>query len=323
MRVPRAEDRVIATQPSLIALDWGTSSLRAYLLGPDGSATVDSRTEPWGIMQIPDGDFAGAFDTVTKAWRERWPALASIACGMIGSNQGWVGAPYCPCPAGAPELAATLVKAPDAPLHVIAGVAQFGDHPDMMRGEETEIVGALALHPEFAAESLLVLPGTHSKWVRVLNGKVSSFATYMTGEVFHLLREHSILGRQSGAGRRALESAESDEAFTRGVLAARGSSDGVAALLFSARALVLAQRLEAAAGPDYLSGLLIGDELRCGLMAGVNPSALVGDAGLCRRYVAALRLFGLDDTPVINGPAARGLWQIAWRAGLTIANSTD
>ena len=307
-------------EPSLIALDWGTSSLRAYLLGADGATVLDSRAEPWGIMQMPAADFGTTFEEVTGAWRARWPALASIACGMIGSNRGWVTVPYCPCPAGEGELAATLAPLRGGALHIVAGIAQTGDSPDVMRGEETQIIGALDVHPEFAAESLLVLPGTHSKWVRVLEGKVRNFATYMTGELFTVLRDHSILGRPPKDAHHEPDVVAADAAFARGVLAARASANGIAPLLFSARALVLAERLEPETSLDYVSGLLIGDELRCGLMGGVHPSALIGDTALCRRYVIALGLFGVNDIPVVDGSAARGLWRIARHARLAIAN---
>src|SRR5690242_68978 len=111
------------TAAALIALDWGTTSLRAYLLAADG-AVLDERAEPWGIMRVPDGDFAAPFAAVTNAWRERRPALPAVAAGMIGSAQGWVQAPYCPCPAGAERLAAALVLAGGGALHVVPGVTR-------------------------------------------------------------------------------------------------------------------------------------------------------------------------------------------------------
>jgi 2-dehydro-3-deoxygalactonokinase len=301
--------------PALIALDWGTTSLRAYLLAADGTTVLDRRAEPWGIMRLPEGGFAAAFDRVTGGWRARAPEVGAVAAGMVGSAQGWVEVPYCPAPAGAAELAAALAPAHGGVLHVVPGVARLGDAPDVMRGEETQVVGALALRPDLAERSLLVLPGTHSKWVRVADGAVRDFTTYVTGELFAVLREHSILGRAAAEAGRAPDAAAA-AAFAAGVRAARGSAGGVAPLLFSARALVLAGRLAPEASADYLSGLLIGDELRCALAAGEAPRALVGDAALCRRYAAALRLFDVDAPPVIDGAAPAGLWHIARRAGL-------
>jgi len=314
----------VTSEPGLIALDWGTSSLRAYLMGADlgadmgagGAAVLDSRAEPWGVLRVPGGDFAAAFEQVTGPWRARRPGLKTIAAGMIGSAQGWVQVPYCSCPAGIDELAAALAPVRDGAMHIVPGIAQFGLSPDVMRGEETQIVGALEQHPDLAARSRLVLPGTHSKWVQVVGGKVHDFATYLTGELFAVLRDHSILGRPAEDAGREPDPAAAEAAFVRGVVAARSAAQGVAPLLFSARALVLAGRLTPEASLEYLSGLLIGEELRCGLTGDVRPLALVGDAVLCRRYAAALRLFGVEGTLVIDSAAPAGLWRIARRAGL-------
>ena len=182
-----------------------------------------------------------------------------------------------------------------------------------MRGEETQIVGALDLHPQLAAQSRLVLPGTHSKWVDVADGKITDITSFMTGELFAILRDHSILGRF------ASDPAAVDDAFARGVIAAKDSIQGISPLLFSARSLVLMKRIAAGSSLEYLSGLLIGEELRCGLISGARPDALIGDATLCNRYRVALSLFDIYDIPVIDGAAHAGLFSIAKRAGLTNA----
>lgn len=278
------------------------------------------------MMHVPAGDFPAAFDAVTAGWQPRSNGLNAIAAGMVGSPHGWVHAPYCTAPAGADELAAALTPVADAPLHIISGIVTLGEHADVMRGEETQIVGALELHPALAARSLLVLPGTHSKWVQVNDGKITAFTTYMTGELFAVLREHSILGRFAkqathAAAPPAVQATPvaTDDAFTRGVLAAQRSTGGLAPMIFSARSLVLTDRLAAELSLEYLSGLLIGDELRCGLLNGDRPAALIGDAALCGRYAAALRLFEICDVPLIGDAAETGLWRIARRAGLTSA----
>ena len=301
--------------PSLIALDWGTSSLRALLLDGTGNV-IESRTEPWGLMHLPGGDFGAAFHAVTAPWRAHTPGLPAIAAGMVGSAQGWVHAPYCTAPAGAAELAAALTRVSRADLSIVPGISTCGERPDVMRGEETQVVGVLEAYPALAADSLVILPGTHSKWVRVLEGRVGDFTTFITGELFAVLRDHSVLGRFASAAEGASDRSARDDAFARGVRAAQASGPGIAPLLFSARALVLAERLAADASLEYLSGLLIGDELRCGLAGGRRPAALIGDASLCGRYAAALQLVGIDDVPVIGGAAERGLWSIALRAGL-------
>ena len=183
---------------NLVALDWGSSSLRAYLLDESGRI-LDRRAEPWGILQLPDRDFRGAFHRITEGWSTVARPLPAIASGMIGSAQGWVEAPYVDLPAGAEQLARQLAPVPDTPLRIVPGLAQRGASPDVMRGEETQIVGALAAEPDLA-DGLVLLPGTHSKWVRLAGGRVREFTTYMTGELFAVLRAHSILGRLASAG---------------------------------------------------------------------------------------------------------------------------
>jgi 2-dehydro-3-deoxygalactonokinase len=299
----------------LIALDWGTSALRAYLMGVNG-AVLESRTEPWGIMQLPAGGFAAAFDGVTSEWRVRAPQAPVVASGMVGSAQGWSEAPYCPTPAGASELARALARAGGGRLAIVPGVVQRGDPPNVMRGEETQIVGAFAMHPELAEEGTLVLPGTHSKWVQVSDTKIRRFTTFMTGELFAVLSSASILGRLARDARRPLTPDGEREAFARGVTAARSATGGLAPMLFSARALVLTGALAAEASLSYLSGLLIGDEIRCGLSGGTRPRALIGEAALCDRYRSALALFGVDAVPVIADAAPAGLWSIAQHASL-------
>jgi 2-dehydro-3-deoxygalactonokinase len=267
-------------------------------------------------MHVPHGDFAAAFDAVTAEWRDRWRGLSAVGAGMVGSANGWVDAPYRAAPAGAAELAAALTTAPGAGLRIVPGIASLSEHPDVMRGEETQIVGALARSPELATRSVLVLPGTHSKWARIEDGRVTGFTTYMTGELFAVLRDHSILGRAPVAPGRDVTGAVLDDAFARGVRAAQRSPRGVAPLLFSARSLVVTDRLAGEVSLHYLSGLLIGDELRCGLTDDGPPAALVGDAALCDRYRAALALFDIHGIPLIENAAPAGLWTIACRAGL-------
>jgi len=179
-----------------------------------------------------------------------------------------------------------------------------GPRPDVMRGEETQVIGALG----DVEGALVVLPGTHCKWVEVEAGRIARFRTFMTGEVFAALRDHTILGAFPAG-------TEADEAaFDTGVLTAYESAEGIAALLFSARAKVLAGKLPAAGARDYLSGLLIGDELRAA-PRGAEP-LLIGDPALCARYRRAMGLCGLVARIAPPGAAAAGLWRIARDAGL-------
>ena len=295
----------------LVAIDWGTSSLRAYLLGENGRV-VDRRAESWGILQVPGRDFGAAFERITADWSSQYGGLPALAAGMIGSAQGWVEAGYVDVPAGIAQLADGLIVVPGTRLRIVPGVAQRGGFPDVMRGEETQIVGALALAPDLADE-VVVLPGTHSKWVRLAAGQVNRFTTFMTGELFAVLRTHSILGRLAPAG---AGDADDPQAFARGVLAAQNATRGLSSLLFSARASVLVGDLPAGSSLDYLSGLLIGDELRAGLATGGRPAALIGDPALCARYGVALELLGISGVRILDDAAPSGLWAIAEHASI-------
>jgi 2-dehydro-3-deoxygalactonokinase len=308
-------------QARLIALDWGTSSLRACLLGESG-AMIEARQQPWGILHLPEGGFAAALQGVAGDWLGARPGLPVIASGMVGSAQGWREAPYAACPADATALAGQLIgfeALPGVQLHIVPGVRSAGERPDVMRGEETQIVGVLAQQPALARRSSLVMPGTHCKWVRVEGGRIVAFHTFMTGELFALLRDHSILGRPAREGGGG--TVRSDDAFERGVLAIlRQGAAGATALLFSTRTLVLGGQLQAADSLEYLSGLLVGEELRCALPATADlvdaPLVLVGDAALCERYQRALALFERPALVAEAGAAPAGLWQIAMQAGL-------
>lgn len=303
--------------PRLIGLDWGTTRLRAFLLGADG-IVLDARAQPWGVRQLPEGGFAAALAGVVDGW----PSCPILASGMVGSRSGWREAPYVDLPADTHAVATALthVRGDDGRDVAIVPGLRHAPVPDMLRGEETQVIGALALQPELAAQATLLLPGTHSKWVTVRDGAVVDFATCMTGELYALLSRHSILAGERAAAAGS-PSPDGDNAFVCGVQVARDSgAAGALSRLFSARALVLDDRLGADAVPDYLSGLLIGEELRGALAAGradrATPLHMVGDAGLCTRYRTAAACFALQASDPVEGAAARGLWSIALAAGL-------
>lgn len=308
-------------RPVLIALDWGTSSLRAYLFD-DRATLVERRARPWGIQHLPAGGYAAAFRDVAGDWLDRSPALPVIAAGMVGSRQGWHEVPYVACPADPATLAAGLVafESPCGLLHLVPGVSQEHPHPDVMRGEETQIAGALASGADLDGETLCVLPGTHSKWAVVRDGRVTRFTTYLTGELFALLRDHSILGRPArDAG--GTSPAGSTEAFAHGVEAARSSgSEGIAGRLFTVRSLFLSGGLPADHTLDYLSGLLVGEEIRsAGTALGSRdwPAlVLLGDAALCDRYRVALAQFDIERVRTLDDAGPAGLWRVAEAAGL-------
>lgn len=271
---------------SLVAVDWGTSSLRAARLDADGRV-LDERALPRGILTVPPGGFPEVFEQACGDWMKSPGALALI-CGMAGSRQGWVEAPYCPCPAGFAEVAARLAWIEPGRIAIVPGLScEDRGVPDVLRGEETQVFGALDLLG--IRDGLLVLPGTHSKWVRVAAGRIESFSTFMTGEIYALLRRHSILARTMPEVDGELE----PRAFRRGVEHALQSTTLLHAA-FSARTLSLFDRLPAAALPSYLSGLVIGEELRSqDLVALSGPLVVVGSEALTERYELALGTMGI------------------------------
>jgi 2-dehydro-3-deoxygalactonokinase len=300
---------------ALLGLDWGTTSFRAYRIDPDG-AVLEQRTAPAGILKVPGGAFEAALEREIGDWLEAGPGLPIIASGMITSRQGWLEVPYCPCPAGSAELAAGLRRhetAQGRTIHFIPGLSIVGadDVPDVMRGEETQIVGTVG---HAVGRRLLVLPGTHSKWVRADNRRITWFATFMTGEVFGVLKEHSILGRlMEGDG-------PDDAAFARGLAQARGGAGGLLRKLFSARTLGLFDRLPPHGIASYLSGLLIGTEIAeaagCLELPNEIKITVIGEGALCERYLTAITAAGLTGQTAAEHASARGQFLIAQAAGL-------
>ncbi|WP_027800104.1 2-dehydro-3-deoxygalactonokinase [Paraburkholderia dilworthii] len=314
---------------ALIGLDWGTTSLRAYLYDASGNVLA-TRASTAGIMNLPrsaeQGGFDAAFEDACGAWLDAAPRTPVIAAGMVGSAQGWLEAPYVDAPANADALAAGIVRvkaACGATLHVVPGVLQRGELPNVMRGEETQIFGALgqdARDADSSKRALIGLPGTHAKWVVVQAGRIERFHTFMTGEVFGALREHTILGRTMVTPDRP-----DSEAFLRGVNIAHDKGQaGVLATVFSSRTLGLTGELSREQQPDYLSGLLIGHEL-AGLEAVLKQQQdslagqslrLIGNEALCERYRVALAQFGCTQAELVKHATERGLWRVALQAGL-------
>jgi 2-dehydro-3-deoxygalactonokinase len=290
----------------LIALDWGSTRLRAFLLG-DGGEVLATRQSNDGASTLHGAPaYAGALADLIGDWREQQPDLKLLACGMVGSQYGWRETPYVPCPADAAAIAKQVVKLDDA-LSLVPGLVDDSAQPDVMRGEETQIVGALAMRPELADEACLLLPGTHSKWARINGGRVTGIATHMTGELFALLRQHSVLNRLMPSDG---SSPSSPEAFLKGVDAAQ-QPGGLGHQLFAVRTLGLFKQLTSEQLPDYLSGLLIGHELAAELKAAPQRLALVGDPALCGRYAQALEHLGRPAPLLLDNTAPAGLWALA------------
>lgn len=280
--------------PPLIAVDWGTSSLRGARLD-DVGRVLEEKSAPLGILNVPNGDFAGVFASLFSEWMKPAGSVCLIS-GMAGSRQGWVEAPYVACPAGPDELRQRLHWIEPGRIALVPGLSdEQGDVPDVMRGEEVQIFGAMRLAG--LADGLFVLPGTHSKWASAEGGRVTGFRTFMTGEFYGLLSQHSILARTLEA------EAPLDEAvFLRGVARA-GNGEGLLHNAFGVRALALFGRLSPAESASYLSGLLIGEELRLQELPASREVIAIGAAALTARYALALgqrgarvRTFGAEAT---------------------------
>jgi len=302
----------------LIALDWGSSALRAFLLGAGGHVLA-ARASADGASQLTGekATFAQQLRGLIGDWLGAHPGVPVVACGMVGSKHGWREAPYAACPVALDELHAGAVLAEDGGdlrVWIVPGVycAHGQGAPDVMRGEETQVCGLVAGAPRLASDCTVVLPGTHSKWVQLRGGRIETFATYMTGEVFALLRQHSVLGRLMQH-----VPVFDEAAFREGLrLSASGHGRDLLHDLFSVRSHGLFANMAPSALADYLSGLLIGAELASALRgaAGDAPLALAGDAALCARYRLALAASGRQVALVADNTAAQGLWQQASRA---------
>jgi 2-dehydro-3-deoxygalactonokinase len=289
------------SKPAFFALDWGTTNLRAWVVNADGSAGPMQEL-PFGISRIGQGEAAACFhDKVRPALKAE--GLPAIIAGMAGSTLGWLEVPYVDCPADAQSLAAQLTRivGQDPPVAIVPGLRGQGiGGPDVMRGEETQLIGWLAQDERrIKGRRVVCHPGTHAKWVLVEEGKISRFVTAMTGELFAVMTTHSVLRTDDGPS--------DDGAFVQGLEAA-GDGSALAARLFTARArLVGGGGLKAASVRSYLSGLLIGaDVIATPSLLGAQsdtPIALIGDARLCASYKRAMDYMGLA-AEVYDGEAA-------------------
>lgn len=311
-----------ATQrkPVLIGIDWGSSNLRVALLDAQGGL-IDRRESSAGVFTVKDGNFAAALLPLCSDWlsQRRVPMLA---CGMIGSRQGIVDVPYVTCPANVDDLAQQLGRVALSPLcgstsdepvtlYIVPGLntGSTAKGWDVIRGEETQLLGVPA-----GSDNLYVLPGTHSKWMnRSHSGRIESFQTYMSGELYELLRTQSSLGRVMAPAQ------WSADVFQQGASEAR--SNALENLLFRVRTAGLLGRFQPHELPDYLSGLLIGAEVKAGLtqFAPVDtsqPIPLLGSAQLTQRYAVTFAQFGRATNEMPGDAVFNGLLSIARAAGL-------
>jgi 2-dehydro-3-deoxygalactonokinase len=290
----------------MIGVDWGTSSFRAYRLGADGRV-IDKAASPTGIMFVEGGRFADVLRRAILPWVNAGETRVLLS-GMIGSRQGWIEAPYLPCPAGAADLAAATVPVPfeGAEVRLVPGVTaeDAAGVPEVMRGEETQIIGALG---QIGASGVACLPGSHAKWVRVENGRITGFSTFMTGEAFAAFSGHTILGRMM-----KVDAPADPEALRQG-LARSADPGGLLRHLFGVRTLGLFGRLSETSAASYLSGLLLGHEVRAALAAHPEMGSvlLIGDPKLCALYADAITVCGGAATVARGEAAPLGLAAIA------------
>lgn len=293
----------------LIAIDWGTSNFRAFLVDRDTGETLDSRRSDAGLRALSSAEFPHYCAAQVGDWRDGG-RLPLYLAGMVGSKRGWVEAPQLELPVAAGDLARHVVPAPGLEnAWIVPGVKVVQpEHVDVMRGEEVQAFGALALAGE--QEALCCLPGTHSKWARLISGRLADFTTMMTGELYHVVRFHTLPGEP------ARDSAEFNaEAFAQG-LQASAHPAGVLHALFEARSRHLYAGLAGEQVGSFLSGVTIGSEVRT--QHRLHPDArqvlLVGSTALNALYRLALQAVGFDVREIDSDQATlAGLIALAAR----------
>lgn len=286
---------------SIIGINWGSSNLRAYLIGPNGER-LDAHEMPAGVATLDRDDMVVAANTI----RARWPAARhAYAAGMIGSNVGWIDAGYVECPAGVASIAQQLVPTRIGGLSVsivpgMACVRPVDGMPDVLRGEEIELLGLLR-GGDVGPDAIVALPGTHTKWIQLIDGQVQSFMTSMSGELFDRLASGGLLASVlDGPG-------EPGPAFAEGVHAGADRRLGLGALLFGVRARMIRGTLPRTATSAYLRGLLAGAEIAdaLALFPGLRSASvpLVGSGPVTRLYQAALSEIGIATHAVASADA--------------------
>jgi 2-dehydro-3-deoxygalactonokinase len=289
----------------LIAVDWGTSNFRAFRVNAEGKVLARC-SSPQGILRVGEGDYEAALRAEVGGWLAEGEKHI-LLCGMVGSRQGWLETEYLPCPVGLAELADAVIQVPffGADVRLVPGVmGQDGTGvPELMRGEETSAMGVL---DACAGDDVVCLPGTHSKWIQLSHGRIASFTTLMTGELYSALCRCTILERTMTS-----EPNVDDIAFQAGVTRS-ADAGGLLHHLFGVRTLVLRGQVKEEASASYLSGLLIGHEVRSAIPTGV-PVHLVGAAHLCRLYEKAVAACGGKAKVESEDAAAIGLAAIGRR----------
>jgi 2-dehydro-3-deoxygalactonokinase len=289
------------SKATFIAGDWGTSRLRLYLC--DAAGNVLARGEGEGAS-VPD--CAARFAAAVAPWDKAHGILPAVLSGMVGSTIGWREVPYLKCPARPSAIAAAALRfdAEDRGIAILPGLTCRGKTgaPDVMRGEETQILGALRLHANLAkGRHLFCLPGTHAKWVSVTDGAVTQFQTALSGELFELLRRHSVLARDSD------EVDAQNPAFLLGLDFARQNRKAdLLYLLFSARSRVVTGEMAKSDAASYLSGLILGKDIATAmaLFEFEGPVQLICTPALAALYGKALGAYDVRSAAIDGDRAA-------------------
>jgi 2-dehydro-3-deoxygalactonokinase len=268
-----------AAATPFIAVDWGLSSFRAALIAPDGEI-LDELAEPRGVLSFKKGEFANYLISTCARFTSAGGHFYLLS-GMAGSKDGLAEVPYCPCPATAGHLALMVGWAVKDRVAIVPGVRS--EYFDVMQGEETQVFGAAAVLG--LEHALMVLPGTHSKWVSLEDGAITGFNTFMTGEMYSLLSQHSMLASSlPPVGHTAPLDAD---VFLQGIEHAT-NSESLLNTAFSVRVKSQFNELNPAQAASYLSGLVIGEELVSMQLDPGSDVVVIGSQALVERYTLAL-----------------------------------
>ena len=280
-----------------VAVDWGTSNLRAWGIAPGGGVTFE-KSSPKGMGKLTREDFPQALaELLAGVAPASAGALDVLICGMAGARQGWLEAPYLEAPTDLRGLLDGAVRPamPDGRIApaILPGVCQKAGADNVMRGEETQLLGLATLTPGFSG--VVCMPGTHSKWAQLAGTRIESFSTAMTGEMFEVLRTHSVLrhsfnGDINGPGRA--------DGFAKGAAAGLDHPEQLLGTLFQVRAASLLSGRQPDWCAGYLSGLLIGTEIGSNRhLIGAQSVPLIGSPALCALYAQVLEMTGARGEP--------------------------
>ena len=293
----------------LIAVDWGTTNRRGYLIGPDG-VVLDRCADGLGLANVEANGFLSAYHALVEPWTATYGALPAVLSGMVGASTGWKEAPYCGVPVDTNDLANNLQPVSDnPPVWIVPGVMvhRQGTMPDIMRGEEVQAFAAA-----LEANTLLILPGTHSKWVRLVGGQIIDFKTFMTGDLHAAILNHTVVSALARTG-------GDPNSFERGVDIGRAHYHELTHILFGARSRVLFGELAAEDVADYQSGLLIGAEIAAGIETYELASGVVqvfGGQTLSVLYRRALMHSGIEACLAEVDQIGATYWNLAVGAGI-------